>query len=1025
MTENTSRASLVLLLGASAALILTAEPARAQSPDTPTPPTPAAWRFVGPYRAGWATVAAGIPDQPNTYYFGGAGGGVWKTTDAGRTWQGLMQHQTSSAIGALAIAPSNPNVIYVGTGQVAARYDIMAGDGVYRSDDGGQTWKNVGLDATRHVGAILIDPKDPQRVLVAALGHVFGPNPERGVYLTTDGGAHWQHVLALGDTVGAVDLAWDPEHPSVVYAAAWQMHMHPWLDYFQPQAGPGSGVYKSTDEGVHWQRLEGHGFPQGMVGRIGLGVARGSAGRIVYATVAIEGTLSSLTGPAGKTGIYSSHDGGATWTQTNDDAALGSSYFGRVTVAPDDSATIYMTGQSIRVSHDGGHTFTVFKGSPGGDDYHDIWINPKDPTHIIAGADQGAAVTLNGGKAWSSWYNQPTGQLYHLGVDDRFPYHIYSGQQDNGTVELVSRGPYGVIDERDWHPVGGDERDDMLPKPGDPELVFGSGLGGHTSRFQESTRQSAEISPWPVSSYGARPTTVKYRYTWITPLVFSPFPPHALFMGSQVLFKTTDNGDHWQVISPDLSGAKKGAKDCQDPNLEGARDCGFGVIYDIAPSPLSKGLIWVGTDDGLIQVTHDDGGHWTNVTPPDIPTWARINDVEPSPFDSSIAYVAVDLHRLDRFEPMALRTTDGGQTWQRIDYGLPKDQYVSVVRVDPVKPGLLYAGTNRGVYVSLDDGANWQSLSKGFPTTWVRDIRVHGNDLIVATQGRGIWVLDDVSSLRQMSDEITDEDAHLFDPATTIRLRESENKDTPWPPSTPVAQNPPTGAVIDYWLRTDAQGPVTLTIRDAAGTLVRKFSSDEKPEHLPANRYFQKGWLGTPQTLSASAGLHRFVWDLRYPRPKALSYSYSIAAIWQKHTPLEPRGPLVLPGKYTVTLEANGQTKEAALTVKLDPRVDVSDTALQEQLSFTQAVDSTMERAVAAHEMVAQRLKAHTSGRTADRLRALNAGDPGFATIAGTLASLATAAQSADAAPTQGDRDVLAAYQKELEGLLAQLKRLR
>ncbi|HKI95561.1 MAG TPA: hypothetical protein VJ992_09750 [Gemmatimonadales bacterium] len=985
------------------------------------------WRFIGPYRAGWATVAAGIPDQPNTYYFGGAGGGVWKTTDAGRTWQGLMQHETSSAIGALAIAPSNPQVIYVGTGQVAARYDAMAGDGVYRSADGGETWKHVGLDSTRHIGAILVDPKNADRVLVAALGHMFGPNAERGVYLSTDGGATWQHVLALGDSVGAVDLAWDPEHPAVVYAAAWQMRMHPWMDYFQPQAGPGSGIYKSTDGGATWTRLDGHGLPSGMVGRIGLGVARGSAGRIVYATIALEG--SPLTGavvPKGKSGIYRSNDGGTSWQLVNDDGSLASSYFGRITVAPYDSNTIYATGRSIEVSHDGGKHFTVFKGSPGGDDYHDLWINPIDPTHMIEGADQGAAVTVNGGKAWSSWYNQPTGQLYHLGVDDQFPHHVYSGQQDNGTVELTSRGPYGVIDERDWHPVGGDERDDMLPKPGDPAIVIGSGLGGHTSRFDEVTRQSAEISPWPVSSYGARPTTVKYRYTWITPLAFSPIAPHALYMGSQVLFKSLDDGDHWETVSPDLSGKAAGAKNCQDPNFTEAKPCGFGVIFTINPSPIRKGLIWIGTDDGLIHVTHDDGAHWTNVTPAGLPTWARINDVDPSAFDTNVAYAAVDLHRMDRFQPMAFKTTDGGKTWTSIIHGLPADEYVSVIRADPVKRGLLFAGTNRGVYVSFDDGRDWQPLRLNFPTTWVRDLLVHDGDLIAATQGRGIWILDDIEPLREITAPLANEAVHLFEPATAIRMRNNENRDTPWPPSTPVAENPPTGAVIDYWLGPGAKGPVTLTFRDAAGNLIRRFSSEDKPDSLPADRYFQKGWIGAPAHVSADPGMHRFVWDLRYPRPKAISYGYSIAAIWQVGTPLEPRGPLAPPGRYTVTLTVGGHAHVKHFTVRLDPRVHVTQQALREQLAFCRMIDSTLNRAVEVHDAIGRALadEGKLNANVADSLSALDGGDHGIANTASTLASLVTAVQGADAAPTQGDRDVYAAYRKDLDAALDAWRRL-
>ncbi len=987
------------------------------------------WRFVGPFRAGWATVAEGVPSEPNTFYFGAAGGGVWKTTDAGRTWHGLMQHQSSSAIGALAVAPSDPNVIYVGTGQVAARYDIAVGDGVYRSSDGGKTWKHVGLDATQHIGRILVDPHDPNRVLVAALGHVFGPNPERGVYLTRDGGQHWKQVLHVDDKTGAVDLAWDPANPSVVYAAMWQMKLHPWLDYFMPQSGPGSGIYKSTDEGATWTKLT-NGLPSANIGRVGLAVAPGSDGKIVYASIALEGSaLTTAAAPTDASGLYRTDDSGAHWRLANGDPVLASSYFGRLTVSPKDPNTVYVTGQSIRRSTDGGKTFHVFKGSPGGDDYHFMWIDPKDPTHMITGADQGAAVTVNGGRSWSSWYNQPTGQLYHVAADNRFPYRVYSGQQDNGTVELLSRGPYGVIGNRDWHPVGGDERDYDVPKPGAPDTVFGTGLGGHMSRFDEVTRQSAEVSPWPVSTYGAYPPSAKYRYTWITPMAFSPIPPHTMYLGAQVLFASNDDGNTWHTISPDLSGkgSGAGAKDCHNANLAEAKACGFGVIYSIAPSPLDKDLIWVGTDDGLIQKTTDGGAHWVNVTPKQVPEWGRIDNIEPSPFNAQVAYASVDMHRLDRYTPLILKTTDGGATWQSITQGIPSDEFVMSVRADPVKRGLLYAGTSRGVYVSFDDGGYWQSLSLNLPTTWYRDLLVHDGDLITATQGRGIWILDDLEPLREASDAAASA-AYLFSPRTAIRMRADENRDTPLPPSTPLAQNPPTGAVIDYWLSSPSDGPVTLTVRDGSGHVVRRFSSAGPGEHLPANRYFQKGWVAPGPKLSTAAGMHRFVWNLRYPHPHALSYAYSIEGVWHKGTPVDPRGPLMLPGRYSVTLTVNGKSLTRPLQVKLDPRVHVGSGSLRQQLALALAVDSTLDRATAAHEAIAKVLKERKGSLASAQLDSLKAiadgGSPSLASVNGVLASLATAVVAADAPPTQGEQGVLKAYRKELDGLVSRWKKV-
>ena len=1024
MSKAAAAATLVLALSA---------PSVPRQSTTPAPLVPPStyqelhWRFVGPFRAGWATMAEGVPGEPNTFYFGAAGGGVWKTTDAGRTWHGLLQHEGASAVGALAIAPSSPNVIYVGTGEVAARYDIAAGDGVYRSDNGGESWTNVGLAATHHIGRILVDPRDPNRVLVAALGHVFGPNAERGVYLSTDGGKHWNPVLQVNDATGAVDLAWDPEHPAVVYAAMWQMRMHPWMDYFMPQSGPGSGIYKSTDGGEHWGRLTG-GLPSSNVGRVGLAVARGSGGDVAYASIALEGsTLTTAPAAHDASGLYRTDDGGAHWRLVNGDPALASSYFGRVTVAPNDPNTVYVMGQSIRRSTDGGKTFEFFKGAPGGDDYHFLWIDPRDPTHMISGADQGAAVTVNGGASWSSWYNQPTGQFYHLAVDDRFPYRIYSGQQDNGTVELWSRGPYGVVDERDWHPVGGDERDYMVPKPGAPDTVFGTGLGGHMSRFDEVTRQSAEVSPWPVSTYGAYPLDVKYRYTWITPMAFSPLPPHTMYLGAQKLFASDDDGDHWRTISPDLSAKKAGVQDCADADLARARDCGFGVIFSIAPSPVARGTIWVGTDDGMIRVTTDGGAHWRNATPALVPAWARIDNVEPSPFDTRTAYASVDMHRMDRDAPLVIRTTDGGKTWQSISDGIPADEFVMVVRADPAKRGLLYAGTSRTVYVSFDDGGHWQPLSLNLPTTWYRDLLVHDGDLIAATQGRGIWILDDVEPLREAAAAAA-RPAHLFAPLTATRLRNDENRDTPWPPGTPVAKNPPTGAVLDYWLASEANGPVTLTVRDAAGRVVRTFSSGDSAEHLPSSQYFENGWLGPEPTVSAAAGMHRFVWDLRYRRPDALSYDYSIAGVWHEGTPLDPRGPLALPGRYTVTLGVSGATYTEPLTVRMDPRVHVAEAALRAQFALAQAVDSTLGRAVAAHREITNLLAGRKATLPAAAVDSLNAiadgGMPSLSSVAAVLSSLATAVVAADAAPTQGEQAVLREYTRQLDALLARWKAL-
>ena len=977
------------------------------------------WRLVGPFRAGWATVAAGVPGEPNTLYFGAAGGGVWRSNDAGVTWQPLLQHEKASSIGALAVAPSNPAVIYAATGQVTVRYDILSGNGVYRSDDAGKSWTHVGLDASEHCGALLIDPHDPDRVLVAAMGNAFGPNPERGVFLTLNGGKDWRRVLYHNDSTGAVDLAQDPDHPSVVFAALWQMQQHPWLDYFQGQRGSGSGIYRSDDSGEHWKLVTGKLFSDS-VGRIGLAVARGSQGRIVYATI-------NASGGAG--GLFRSADAGESWERVNAEGDLANDYFSHITVAPDDPNTVYVMGRSIRRSTDGGRDFTFFKGAPGGDDYHFLWINPVHPSYMITASDQGAAVSVNGGESWSDWYNQPTGQFYHLGADERFPYRIYSGQQDNGTVSISSRGPYGVIEERDWRPAGGDERGYEIPKPGDPDIVIGSGLGGFVSRVDEATHQAANVSPWPVPGYGARPTTVRYHYTWITPIEYSPIGSHALYFGAQVLFRSTDDGDQWSVASPDLSGKKPEADDCGIPGLAGARDCGFGTIFSIAPSPLRENIVWVGTDDGLVHLTKDGCKTWTNVTPADAPAWGLISAVAPSCFSEAAAYVAVDLHRLGRSAPLILKTVDNGRSWRTIIRGLPPDEYTYVVREDPVRKGLLFAGTNCGVYVSFDDGEDWQPLSLDLPTTSVRDLLIHDNDLIAATQGRGIWILDNIEPLRELSGEMTGEPVHLFQPSPAWRLRANENHDTPPPPSTPLGQNPPAGAIIDYWLREQVHGRVTMTVTDSVGDVVRQFSSSDKPEQLHSNRYFESGWLGPESSLLTAAGMHRFVWDLRYPRPAALTYEYSIAAVWQHESPLEPEGALVLPGRYTVALSVNSKEYHRPLVVRLDPRVITSPKHLREQLSLSMAIDSALKRVVSAHNTLGALLdslkKDGTQNELIDSLSLLRDKDrSSLSSIAGVLAGLFTAVQSSDGVVTEGERMAFAEYRGKLDELMKRAQRL-
>lgn len=990
------------------------------------------WRLLGPFRAGWSTMAAGIPDQPDTFLFGAAGGGVWKTTNAGRTWAPLFDGTgPSSSVGALAVAASDADVLYVGTGQPEPRYDIASGDGVYRSGDGGRTWSHVGLEATRHIGAILVDPKDANTLLVGAMGHLFGPNAERGVFRSTDGGKRWTQTLKIDDDTGVVDLAADPAQPNLVFAAAWQWRNYPWLSYFTPIEGPGSAVYQSNDGGRTWAKLDGDGWPAGPLGRIGLAATHLANGNTrLFASIE-----SSKGGDA--SGLFRSDDGGGHWQKVNDSKPNASWYNSRITIAPDDPDSVYTFGQSLHVSHDGGKTFEITKGAPGGDDYHQMWINPLHPERRVLTSDQGTVVSVDKGASWSDWYNQPTGQFYHLAADNGFPYRVYAGQQDSGTVAIASRSDYGSLNFRDWHPVGGDERDDDLPDPHDPDIVYSSGLGGKISRWDARNGQSRNITPWPVSSYGQRPTTVKYRYTWITPLAVTR---KALYLGSQVLWRTTDRGEHWQIISPDLTGKRAGAQHC-DGNVAvaEARACGYGVIFNIAPSPKSDDTIWIGTDNGLVQLTRDGGKHWSNVTPPGLPEWARVNTVDPSALDAGSAYVAVDNHRQDDFAPYAWRTHDYGRTWQPIASGLPGGNFVAVVRADPLRRGLLYAGTDAGVFVSFDDGDHWQPLQKNLPQAWVRDLLVHGNDLIAATQGRALWVLDDLSPLRQSTAGTL---TRLLKPSLAYRVHPNNNKDTPLPIETAVGENPPDGAIIDYVLGADASGSVALEIRDAKGALVRRYASDDQPVDARVERYFSERWLKPDAPLPATPGPHRLIWNLRYPRPEAIGYEYSIAATPGRNTQTAPAGPFAVPGSYRIVLKVNGRDYRDSLTLKPDPRITARPADLERGLHYSLAAGKALESAYISNgevravrkqlEAVQPKLEGAAAQAAMEFLQATKplveheAGiDIDFGTISDVVASLESDLESADAAPTQGQQQAFDDYSSRLKSALRKWSDLR
>jgi len=945
------------------------------------------WRLIGPFRGGWATAVAGHPDHPSIFYFGSADGGVWKTEDAGTTWRPLFNRHSSASIGALTIAPGNPEVIWVGTGQIQQRWDVVDGDGVYRSVDGGESWKHLGLAGVRHIGALWVDPRNSDIAVVAALGHVFGPDEQRGLFRTEDGGENWTRVLYLDDTTGAADLAYSADTPDVLYASLWQLQRYPWLDYFQPTVGENSGMYRSVDGGRSWSAVEGSGLPEGPLGRIELAVAPGRKAMRVWASVQTK------TGGA----LYRSEDGGSQWSLVNSDNTLASSYMGWLTADPQDPDVVWAGGQPLRRSSDGGANFTIVRSSPGGDDYHALWIDPRDPQRMITGADQGAVVTFNGGETWSSWYNQPTGQFYRLAVDDGFPYRIYSGQQDSGTVSIASRSDYGRISFRDWHPVGGDERDGNVPDPMDSNIVYGAGLGGRLSRWDARTGQVQNVSPWPLSSYAENPLNVRYRYDWITPLAIAAAPEHAMYTAAQVVFRSLDGGQSWQAISPDLTGADPNSTGCDgEVAVDVATACGFGTIFSLAPSPLRDGLVWAGSNNGRLHLTTNGGGNWFDVTPAGLEDWSRVNLIDASPSDPDTAYIGVDRHRLDDFSPRAYVTHNAGGSWREIGHGLPDGAWVNVVREDPSFPGLLYAGTSRGVHVSFDDGENWQSLQLDLPTTGVNDLLVHGDDLIIATQGRAIWILDSVTPLRHLAQAVPGPRPELVAPAAAFRMRFNQNMDTPLPPEEPAGENAPVGAVLDYMLPGDFSGSLRLEIRAEDGSLVRSFDSESLPETAEAPVYVADTWLGKPHPLPATPGHHRFVWNLRYAPPPTLNASYSIAAVPGRATPILPQGAFVLPGDYQVSLLGAGDSATQVLTVIMDPRVNVTPAELASLLEFQQQVETLLQYSVT---LVKNLISGSAGGTPSDR-------EANLRSVIKDLTQLAIDLERTDAPPTLAQRQL-------------------
>ncbi len=904
------------------------------------------WRSIGPFRGGRSVAVTGVPSQPDTYYFGGVGGGVWKTTDGGVTWQPLFDKQGTSSIGAVAVAPSDPNVVYVGTGEACIRGNISHGDGVYKSTDAGATWVNIGLRDTRHIGRIVVHPTNADIVFVAALGHVYGPNQERGVFRSTDGGKSWSKVLYKDEKTGAIDIGFAPSNPSVLYAALWEAFRTP---YTMSSGGPGSGLYKSTDGGATWKRLEGNGLPEGIYGRIGVSVSGADQNRVWALIEAKAG------------GLYRSDDGGANWRLTNDDPRFRQRawYYTHVYADPQHAETVYVLNTGFYRSTDGGRTFTAYR-TPHGDN-HDLWINPNDPKRMVNGNDGGGNVTVNGGETWTGQDNQPTAQFYHVTTDNQFPYYVYGAQQDNSTVAIASRSFAGPITREDWYEVGGCESGYIAPHPKDPNIVYAGCYGGTLTRFDKRTRQTQEIRAWPENPMGHPASDLKYRWQWTAPIVISLHDPNTLYHAAQVLLKTTDNGNSWTAISPDLTrndksrqGPSGGPLTHDNTSVEY-----YNTIFVVTESPQAseKGVIWVGTDDGLIHITRDGGMSWSNVTPRDLPEWSLISQIDASPHAAGTAYAAVDRHELDDFQPYIYKTADYGKTWTRINNGIPEGAFVRAVREDPKRKGLLYAGTETGVYVSFNDGANWQSIQLNLPTTPIHDLVVKEDDLVVATHGRSFWILDDLTPLQQVAAkaDIANADAHLFTPRPTYRFRGGGG----FGGGGNAGASPPNGAVIYFNLKSAPEGDISLEVLDAKGDPVRRFSSRSPQGEGDAQPTGRRGF-GGPARLPKSAGMNRFIWDLRHEGASRVPNAIS----WGGST----NGPMALLGTYQLKLTVGGKVLTATLELKADPRVAASPADLQKQFELlTKIRDRVTEAHNTINEIRAARTQVQALRRQLDQ----------------------------------------------------------
>ena len=969
------------------------------------------WRMIGPFRGGRTRAATGVPDQPNVFYVGQVDGGVWRSTDYGRTWNPIFDHEDTQSIGAIAVAPSDSKIVYVASGEGLHRPDLSVGDGIYRSDDAGKTWTHLGLRESQQITAIAIDPSNPNRLFAAVLGHPYGPNPERGIFRSEDGGKTWTRVLYKDENTGGSDVVIDPKDPQIIYASLWNDRLGPWEDGNQYSTTEG-GLFKSTDGGNTWKQLK-TGLPDDLV-QINVAIAASDPQRL-YATISTktEGAYASGKG----LGVYRSDDAGATWRKITDDPRpamkIGGGDLPVPVVDPQNPDIVYSTSIVTCRSTDGGKTWISLRGAPGGDDYQNMWINPRNPQILLLVSDQGAIVSVNGGETWSSWYNQPTAQLYHVAATNTFPYQVCAGQQESGSVCISSRGNDGEITFRDWHPVGIIEYGYAAPDPLHPSIVYGAGRT-EVSRYDSITGQVQNVTPLPMHKHG-------FRADRTEPILFSPVDPHTLYYAANHLFKTTDYGNTWQIISPDLSQPSTGQPatvPALTPEQQAQRR---GVIYSVAASYKTTQTIWAGTDDGLVWITHDGGAHWTNITPPGISPWSKIAQIDASRFDDNTAYVAVNRQRIDDLRPYAYRTHDGGKTWQQISAGLPDNAPVNAVRADPEQPGLLYAATEHAVWVSFDDGDHWRPLQYNLPPTSMRDLLVKDDDLIVATHGRAFWILDDISPLRQLAADAGKIPPMLFAPAPAWRIRRSTNTDTPLPADEAAGANPPNGAILDYNLPHAAHAEVTLEILDSTGDVLRRYSSNDPvtptPQQLSTN-LIPPYWPLIHGPLPTSAGMHRWVWDLHAAAPTATNYSYPISAVPHR-TPLTPQGPLVLPGTYTVRLTVDGKSESQPLIIKMDPRVTTSAADLETlhtaQVDMAANLDAMSRADLAAHS-VTEQLAAPENASLATQLAPYNAALkillsgtgpkaakrlPGIDEVTAEATQLYEELQAADAAPTK------------------------